>query len=74
MRLVLIWEKVADSNLVMPSKAIHDEWRKNRSLQGAEQARSDQFGIRRVYLLTRGHIEMFLLKHMLEKTSDHPVA
>lgn len=66
MHLVLMWEKVAVSHLVMPSKAIHDEWRKNRSLQGAEQARSDQFGIRRVYLLTRGHIEMFLLKHVRE--------
>lgn len=40
----------------------------------AKDTISDQFGIRRVYLLTRAHVEMFLLKHTLGITSDHPVA
>lgn len=45
-----------------------------RESRAVKDTRSDQFGIRRVYLLTRAHIEMFLLKHTLGITSDHPVA
>lgn len=39
--------------------------------RAVKDTRSDHFGIRRVYLLTRAHSEMFLLKHTLGITSDH---
>lgn len=64
----------------MPSKSIHNEMEEEQRFVGCTESRavkgtrSDQFGIRKVYLLPRAHHRDVLLKCMLGVTSDFPMA